>query len=124
VPLLDNELVDLSARIPPQLKLRRFTRKYIFKRSFEGVLPHDVVWRRKAGFGAPIRSWLVGDLKPMVDDLLSPATVAARGLFDPAEVTRLVCANQAAAEDNALRIWALLTLELWFRRFVDVSPAP
>ncbi len=50
VPLLDDELVALSGRIPPSLKLRRMTRKYIFKRSMEGVLPHDVIWRPKAGF--------------------------------------------------------------------------
>jgi asparagine synthase (glutamine-hydrolysing) len=61
----------------------------------------------------------VGDLKPMVEDLLAPDTVAARGLFDPAEVQRLIQANDAGAEDNALRIWALLNLELWQREFVD-----
>ena len=72
VPLLDDELVALSGRIPPNLKLRHFRRKYIFKRSMEGMLPKEVIWRTKAGFGAPIRSWLVGDLKPMLDELLSP----------------------------------------------------
>ena len=53
VPLLDDWLVELSGRIPPELKLRRLTRKYIFKRSMEDVLPRDVIWRPKAGFGAP-----------------------------------------------------------------------
>jgi asparagine synthase (glutamine-hydrolysing) len=121
VPLLDDELVSLAARIPPALKLHRLTRKYVFKRSFESVLPHEIVWRRKAGFGAPIRAWLVRDLREMVDDLLSPATIRRRGLFEPAEVQRLIGANLAGREDNALRIWALLTLELWFRRFLDGS---
>ncbi len=119
VPLLDDEMVELAASIPPSLKLRRTTRKYIFKRSMDGVLPSDVIWRPKAGFGAPVRSWLSGDLKPMVDDLLSPATVAARGHFDPDEVQRLIAANESGQEDNALRIWALLTLELWQRKFID-----
>lgn len=119
VPFLDNEMVELAARIPPNLKLRRLTRKYVFKRSMEGVLPKDVIWRPKAGFGAPVRSWLVGDLKPMVEDLLSPSAVAARGLLDPGEVQRLIRANEAGTEDNAIRIWALLTLELWQRTFLD-----
>jgi len=119
VPLLDDEMVELAATIPPSLKLRRTTRKYIFKRSMEGILPKDVIWRPKAGFGAPVRSWLSGDLKPMVDDLLSPATVASRGHFDPDEVQRLIAANESGQEDNALRIWALLTLELWQRQFID-----
>jgi asparagine synthase (glutamine-hydrolysing) len=119
VPLLDNELVELSGRIPPDLKLHRLTRKYVFKRSMEGVLPREVIYRRKAGFGAPVRAWLVGDLRPMLDDLLSPEVVRARGLFEPDEVGRLIAANRNGREDNALRIWALLTLELWQRTFLD-----
>lgn len=119
VPLLDDELVDQSSRIPASLKLHRYTRKYIFKRAMEPVLPKEVIWRPKAGFGAPLRSWLVGDLKPMVEDVLSPSAVAARGLFDPQEVQRLIRANDEGTEDNALRLWAMLTLELWQQQFCD-----
>ncbi len=119
VPFLDDRLVELSGRVPPELKLRRLTRKYILKRSMEPVLPHDVVWRPKAGFGAPVRSWLVGDLRPMVDDLLSAEAVRARGIFRPEQVQRLIAANDAGTEDNALRLWALLTLELWQREYMD-----
>jgi asparagine synthase (glutamine-hydrolysing) len=121
VPLLDDEVVSHAARIPPNLKLHRLTRKYVFKRSMEGILPREVIWRPKAGFGAPIRGWLVNELKPMIDDVLSPETVAARGLFDPGEVKRLVTATADGTEDNALRLWALLTLELWHQAFVDRS---
>lgn len=125
VPLLDDEVVALGGRIPPELKLRRLTRKYVFKRSQEGRLPREVIWRPKAGFGAPVRSWLVGDLKPMVDDVLSRDSVRARGLFDPDEVQRLIRANEAGTEDNALRLWELLTLELWQQAFIDGGrPAP
>ena len=119
VPLLDDELVALSGKIPPALKLRRTTRKYIFKRSMDGRLPREVVWRPKAGFGAPIRSWLVGEMRPLVSDLLSAERVRARGLFDPSAVQRLVDDFDAAREDNALRIWTLLTLELWQQQFLD-----
>ena len=119
VPLLDDEVVSHAARIPPDLKLHRLTRKYVFKRSMEGILPRDVIWRPKAGFGAPIRGWLVNELKPMIDDVLSREAVAARGLFDPNEVQRLVSATADGTEDNALRLWALLTLELWHQEFVD-----
>jgi asparagine synthase (glutamine-hydrolysing) len=124
VPLLDDWLVELSGRIPPELKLRRLTRKYIFKRSMVPVLPRAIVWRPKAGFGAPVRSWLVRDLKPMVDDLLSPEVVRTRGLFRPAEIQRLIRANEAGTEDNALRLWALLTLELWQQVYIDRRTLP
>lgn len=122
VPLLDDELVSTAARIPPNLKLRRLTRKYVFKRSMERVLPRDVIWRRKAGFGAPVRSWLVNDLSPLIDDVLSRETIRSRGLFEPREVRRIVDANRAGTEDNALRLWALLTLELWQQAFIDSTP--
>ncbi len=59
----------------------------------------------------------------MVDDLLSPAAVAARGLFDPAEVQRLIQVNAKGGADNALRLWALLTLELWQQTFLDAPAA-
>jgi asparagine synthase (glutamine-hydrolysing) len=124
VPLLDDELVELSGRIPPELKLRRLTRKYVFKRSMEGVLPANIINRPKAGFGAPLRSWLVGDLALMLDDVLSPHAVRQRGLFNPAEVRRLVAANRSGQEDNALRLWALLTLELWQQVFLDRPVRP
>jgi asparagine synthase (glutamine-hydrolysing) len=119
VPLLDDELVALAARIPSDLKLRGHRRKYVFKRSQEGTLPGDVVWRRKAGFGAPLRSWLVKDLAPVVDDLLSADTLTRRGLADPAAVRRLRDDNVAGRHDNSLRLYSLLTLELWCRMFLD-----
>jgi len=59
------------------------------------------------------------DLRPLVDDCLSPAAVRERGLFEPAAVQQLVRDNEAGTADNALRIWALLVLELWQRTFVD-----
>ena len=70
------------------------------KRSMEGVLPRDIVWRPKAGFGAPVRAWLSGGgaLAPMVGDLLAPDRVRARGLFDADEVQRVIHANETGRE--------------------------
>jgi asparagine synthase (glutamine-hydrolysing) len=125
VPLLDDEVVELAGRIPPRLKLRHMTRKYVLKRAMQGVLPEAVIWRPKAGFGAPLRAWIGDELRPLIDDCLSPATVRDRGLFDPEAVGRLVRDNEAGTADNALRIWALVVLELWQRTFVDrVAAAP
>ena len=121
VPLLDDDLVALSTTIPSELKLHGWRRKYIFKRSQEGVLPQDVIWRRKAGFGAPVRSWLVRDLAPLVDDVLSDETLRRRGLVEPGVVRRLRAENDAGVADNSLRLYALLTLELWCRTFLDRS---
>ncbi|HEV7377497.1 MAG TPA: asparagine synthase (glutamine-hydrolyzing) [Pyrinomonadaceae bacterium] len=119
VPFLNHELVELAARMPPDLKLHGLKRKYILKRVAEKLLPKDVVWRKKAGFGAPIRSWLRGPLRPMIDDLLSEETVKRRGLFKPQEVRRIIAANLSGREDYNLQVFQLLTLELWQRTFID-----
>jgi asparagine synthase (glutamine-hydrolysing) len=117
VPFLNQELVEMAARMPPGLKLRGLKRKYILKRAAEKLLPREVVWRKKAGFGAPIRSWLRGPLRPLVDDLLSEETVRRRGLFQPAEVRRIIASNLSGREDYNLQVFQLLTLELWQRVF-------
>jgi asparagine synthase (glutamine-hydrolysing) len=119
VPFLDHEFVELAGRVPPELKLRGLRAKYILKRSAEALLPREVVWRKKVGFRAPVRAWLAGDLRELVEDLLSPERVARRGLFDYAEVRRLVDDGLAGREDNALKVYQLLTLELWHEAFID-----
>jgi asparagine synthase (glutamine-hydrolysing) len=119
VPLLDDELVALAARIPSSLKLHGTRRKYVFKKSQERVLPRNIVWRRKAGFGAPVRAWLSGDLAPMIADLLCEETVSRRGLVDPGAVRRLLDDNASGRADTSLQLYALLTLELWHQTFVD-----
>ena len=119
VPFLNLEMLELAARMPTNLKLRGLKRKYILKRAAEKLLPREIVWRKKAGFGAPIRSWLRGALRPMVDDLLSEETVRRRGLFRPEEVRRIIEANLSGREDFNLQVFQLLTLELWQREFID-----
>jgi asparagine synthase (glutamine-hydrolysing) len=123
VPFLDRSLAEfVSASVPPRLKLQgtwRPTTKYILRRALEGVLPEKVLNQPKAGFAAPIDYWLANDLRPMVDELLSEATVARRGLFKPAEVQRYIAEHRQGAEDWSMQIWQFLTLELWMQVFLD-----
>jgi asparagine synthase (glutamine-hydrolysing) len=119
VPLLDHEMVEMAARIPARLKLKGLTRKYILKRAAEAWLPRDIIYRKKAGFSAPVRAWLAGSLREMVEDLLSEANIRRRGYFDYLIVRRLIDDNLSGREDNNLKIFQLLTLELWHREFMD-----
>ncbi len=121
VPFLNVELIELAARMPVDLKLRGLKRKYILKRAAEKLLPHDVVWRKKAGFGAPIRAWLRGPLRPMIDEMLREDRVRDRGLFDPVEVRRIIDMNLSGRKDLNLQVFQLLTLELWMQTFLDGS---
>ncbi|HKO36647.1 MAG TPA: asparagine synthase (glutamine-hydrolyzing) [Pyrinomonadaceae bacterium] len=119
VPFLNVEMLQLAARMPTRLKLRGLKRKYILKKAAETLLPREVVWRKKAGFGAPIRSWLRGPLQPMVEELLSEDAIRRRGLFRPKEVRRIIDLNLSGREDYNLQVFQLLNLELWHREFID-----
>jgi asparagine synthase (glutamine-hydrolysing) len=119
VPLLDHELIEMTARVPARLKLKGLTRKYILKRAAEAWLPREIIYRKKAGFSAPLRAWLARDLREMVEDLLSQSNIQRRGYFDYAVVRRLIDDNRSGREDNSLKIFQLLTLELWHREFMD-----
>ena len=121
VPFLNHELVELASRMPAHLKLRGLRRKYVLKRAAERVLPKEVVWRRKAGFGAPLRSWLRGPLRPLVQELLSEETIKRRGLFRAPAVQHIVDQNERGREDYNLQVFQLLTLELWQRTFMDAK---
>ena len=119
VPLLDLELVEFAARIPPGVKQRGGVGKWVFKKAMEPYLPHDVIYRPKSGFGAPLRQWMRGDLRELVGDLLGPESIRRRGLFDAQAVQRLIDANQSGAVDASYTLLSLLSIEIWCRRFVD-----
>ncbi|HEY7912781.1 MAG TPA: asparagine synthase (glutamine-hydrolyzing) [Blastocatellia bacterium] len=119
VPLLDHELVEMAARIPARLKLKGLTRKHILKRAAAAWLPREIIHRKKAGFSAPLRAWLARDLRETVEELLSESNIQSRGYFNYPAVRRLIDNNMSGREDNNLKIFQLLTLELWHRSFID-----
>jgi asparagine synthase (glutamine-hydrolysing) len=121
VPLIDNELVDFMARVPPRLKIRGVTQKYILRQAMKGILPDPILTRRKAGFGLPVRSWLRGELREMVGDLLSEERIRRRNLFSHTVVARMTRDNNNGNADYTAQIWGLLSLELWHQEFVDQS---
>jgi asparagine synthase (glutamine-hydrolysing) len=124
VPYLDDAVADLAMALPANLKLRGFRGKHVLRRAVDGFIPHEVVRRRKAGFGAPVRSWLRNDLRDVVGDTLSAERFAARGWLNPAEARRIVQEHQLGVTDHTYRIWTLLGLEMWARAYLDEPVAP
>jgi asparagine synthase (glutamine-hydrolysing) len=122
VPYIDNEVVDFLASVPPQLKMRGTVRKYLLKQALKGLVPDHVLNRRKAGFGAPIRTWIVSDLKEMIGDLLCEANLKRRGFFNPGYVRRLIQENASGRHDYNYLIYVLLNFELWCQVFLDQRP--
>lgn len=119
VPLLDLDLVDHANRLPISLKQRGSTGKWIFKKAMEPYLPANVIYRPKSGFGVPLRKWLHGRLRPLVDDVVSPQAIARRGLFDPQAVTALIDDDRRGRRDGTYTIFAILCVELWCRQHID-----
>jgi asparagine synthase (glutamine-hydrolysing) len=119
VPLLDPDLMALAATLPAEYKQHGRIGKWIFKRAMEPYLPRDVIYRPKTGFGAPLRRWLRRELAPLVEDLLSPASLQNRGLFDLQGVKRLVEMDRTGRIDGTYTIFSLMCIELWCRIFVD-----
>jgi asparagine synthase (glutamine-hydrolysing) len=120
VPFLDLDLVNFAARIPVALKQRGQVGKWVLKKAMEPYLPHDVIYRPKSGFGAPLRRWMRHELREMLGDLLSVDCLKRRGLFDAAAVQRLIARNDAGKVDASYTLLSLLCIEIWCRRFVDL----
>jgi asparagine synthase (glutamine-hydrolysing) len=118
VPLLDLDMVQFAPRVPSRLKQKGRMGKALFKRAMEPYLPHDVIYRPKSGFGAPLRRWLRHELRPMVEDTLEPGSLQRRGIFNPAAVARLVRLDREGRVDGSYTIFALMCFELWCRRFL------
>lgn len=119
VPLLDQKLVELAARMPGHLKVKGGDLKHVMKRALEGVLPESILYREKRGFGAPIGAWFKRELAPLVADLLSRETVTRRGLLDPDAVAATVREHAAQQADRTDHLLALVNLEIWARLYLD-----
>lgn len=115
VPFLDHQVVELMARVPPELKLRGMTTKHLLKQATRHLLPADIRLRPKKGFGIPVADWLKGPLRPWLEDLVRPEEVARDGLFRPEGVRRLVDEHMAGRADHRKLLWTLAQFLQWRR---------
>jgi len=121
-PLTDHRLIEFALRIPGWMKLQHRQSKWVLREAMRGILPPDVLNKKKVGFNPPLPQWLNGELRTLVDRLLAPQVIEQRGMFRPQAVTRLRQDHAAGKRDNGLKIWALLMLEVWQRMYVDNQP--
>lgn len=121
VPYLDRELVEFACQIPPAMKLKKNTTKYILRKVAERYLPQEVIYRPKTGFGAPVRQWITGELSTMVEERLSPKQLEHTGLFDPVKIRSLIIANKKGHLDASYSIWALMGITSWLNQFKNMT---
>ncbi len=118
-PLLDHKLIEFAARIPANLKLKNQETKYIFKRAGLGIVPDEILYRPKQGFGVPVNVWINDQLRDRIRETLSDSQTVQRGIFNQKYVDVLLGEHQSGRRDHAHALWTLFMLELWQRQFVD-----
>ncbi|MEI8096724.1 MAG: asparagine synthase (glutamine-hydrolyzing), partial [Candidatus Moraniibacteriota bacterium] len=108
-PFLDHELLELTAQIPANLKLKGLTnKKYILKESLRGLVADNILFRKKMGFGVPIEFWFRGELKEYVYDLLLSEKALSRNIFKEAEIRQLLDTHVGTKINYAPQIWTLV----------------
>jgi len=119
VPLLDKELVELSAKMPGQYKIKGRELKYILKKALENDLPREILYRKKRGFGAPMGAWIKGELSKLTDELLSEEAIESRGILEYSEVLRIIREHNNNINDYTDLILAIINFEIWARLYID-----
>lgn len=116
-PFLDYTFVEFVNTIPFDLKLKGFKSKYILKKAMQGKLPPEILGRGKKGFGIPVGKWFRHDLRDLMQDTLSEARLRQQGIFNPAEVTRLVQEHLQGKADHRKKLWTLFIFQTWHQHY-------
>ena len=120
-PMVDHEFIEFVARLPSRFKISGLTLKAIFKKALKGLLPAEILGRRKMGFDVPLEHWFRGQLRDFLCDILLSRQAVERGYFKPSAVKALVDDHLSGGIDHQSQLWNLLMLELWHRVCVATS---
>jgi asparagine synthase (glutamine-hydrolysing) len=118
VPFLDRELVEFALALPAEMKVRDGVGKWLLKRTVDGLLPSDIVHRKKQGFGAPVAEWFRGDLGERAQREIRGSSLAERGLLDYARIDRLWSEHRSGRMDWSFQLWNLYNVSAWHDHWV------
>ena len=118
VPFLDHQLVEFTAKMPVNMKLRGKTTKWILREAMRGILPDKILTRSKMGFPVPVGNWFRGEFRHIVDEYVLNERSLSRGIFEADFVHELV-QNHQAGENHDQRLWFLVNFEIWQRQIFD-----
>ncbi|MDD5232440.1 MAG: asparagine synthase (glutamine-hydrolyzing) [Syntrophales bacterium] len=123
VPFLDHKLVEFVAGLEPGVKIRKGTTKCLLREAMSGVLPEEIIRRRKMGFPVPLHRWFRDGVFPPLDEFLLGERAVSRQIFNIDCIRRLLGEHRNDVRDHSARIWSLLNLEIWQRIFLDGEEA-
>jgi asparagine synthase (glutamine-hydrolysing) len=118
VPFLDHKLVQFAYNIPSRLKLNKGISKYILKKSLSGLLPKDIIYRKKQTFHVPIDNWIKKDLKEHVNLLLNEKEINKMGLFNYGQINKIFKNYNKGELFYARQIWNLICFKIWYNKFI------
>jgi asparagine synthase (glutamine-hydrolysing) len=119
VPFLDHKLVEFVATIPSKYKLSGWKKKYVLIQALKGVVPEQILHRRKQGFSIPLADWLRGPLRDLAQTYLSPSVLKEIGVFNVEAVQGLLRDHDALVRNHETKIWTLLTFVMWHRLYIQ-----
>lgn len=123
VPLLDHKVVEFMFGLPGTLKLRGWTTKWIFKKTMARLLPKENIYRPKQGFSIPIKHWLRGELRSLMNDYLNERRIGAQGYFHWAAVRPMIDRHVSGRANLSHQLWALLVFGLWHEQYLEKPQA-
>lgn len=118
VPFLDHHLIEYAMGLPRDLKVKGTTGKHILKRALESILPKDLLYQPKRGFGAPAREWFRGPNAGELLQLIMNSRMRSRNFFDYEFVQRLADEHRSKRQDWSAHLWALLNVSVWYDRWI------
>jgi asparagine synthase (glutamine-hydrolysing) len=113
VPFLDHGLVDFTMDIPQAWKVKGGEPKYLLKKALKGILPDEVLYRPKMGFGAPMAEWLKGDFGRQAESAVLGSSLMKDGTFNRGHIARRFKGHRDGRQNNALHLWLLFNLMAW-----------
>jgi asparagine synthase (glutamine-hydrolysing) len=119
-PLFDERLIRFSFRIPPKMKLSNGIEKVLLKKAYMDKLPRSIIERPKSGMRVPVHFWFKGEMKRYARSILSHRSLKQTGIFNPSRITQLLDYNIEEGDGRyGLRLWMLITFEIWRRIVVE-----
>jgi len=118
-PLLDLEFVEFACQLPTKYKLKGLKTKYLLKKAARGILPDEIIDRRKKGFGIPIARWLRNELKDFMCDSLNETKIKRQGFFNYSYIKKLVDDHLERKVDNRKALWSLLVFQIWHETYLE-----
>lgn len=119
VPYLDHSLVEFTMDIPEVWKTRNGEAKHLLKKAVEGLIPDNIIYRKKMGFGAPMAQWLRSEFGRQVENAVMSSRLLQRGYFKTGYIEQLFRSHRDNRRDTSLYIWTLFNLTSWYDYWID-----